>query len=123
MEGNEREDSGRLPPTPQCSRTFTIVLLCLSAHSVFLEDFLATGQGDQAPSWSLSSCPLATHSHHVFIGHDRSTQMHGSLGRGRSAQGLPAGEDGTLIPRFLVGCHTEIHLQARRGGMLALVLL
>lgn len=41
--------------------------------------------------------------------------MHGSL----PAVGLSlrdsAGEDGTSSPFFLVGCHTEIHRQARRG--------
>lgn len=63
--GGERMGGlGRLPPTPQCSRTFTVVLLCLCAHSVFLEDFLATGQGDQAPQLEFEQLPF---SHPLFI--------------------------------------------------------
>ena len=63
--GGERMGGlGRLPSTPQCSRTFTVVLLCLSAHSVFLEDFLATGQGDQAPQLEFEQLPF---SHPLFI--------------------------------------------------------
>lgn len=58
-------------------------------NSVFLEDFLATGQGDQAPSWSSSSCPSATHSSLCFR---QARQEHPSAWCTRPGDAHPAPE-------------------------------
>lgn len=48
--------------------------------------------------------------------------MHGSLGRGRSAQGLPAGEDGTSSPFSWWDATQRSIVKRDEGGMLALLL-